>query len=349
MFNQQRLVEAQAALPSPPVARPMTPLAVLILFVLGALGDSTDPAGQRYLAENAKKDGVVVLPSGLQYKVMHSAPPGGATPKSTSDLCTCHYTGRLIDGTVFDSSVQRGRPATFSPGGVIGGWTEALMMMRPGDKWVLFIPADLAYGERGSGSRIPGGAALVFELELLSIREASWKDWLTLRTIAFTLLILYYVYSFFGGPSNKDLAEVKKFSARFLAENKQKDGVMTLPSGLQYKVLRAGKGDCHPLLNSPCSCNYEGRCAKDWPSGAKFDSSYDRGSPTTFAPNQVIGGWTEAMQLMVEGDMWELYIPSNLAYGDTGRVPGCLVFTIELIQIKGGSRPKSNLAKKKDT
>ena len=83
------------------------------------------------------------------------------------------------------------------------------------------------------------------------------------------------------------------------------------------------------------------RSAKDWPAGKKFESSsYDRGSPTAFAPNQVIGGWIEAMQLMVEGDKWEMYIPSNLAYGDNGRVPGCLVFTMEIIKIQGGSKPK---------
>ena len=84
---------------------------------------------------------------------------------------------------------------------------------------------------------------------------------------------------------------------------------MTLPSGLQYKVVESGKGTDHPTANSPCECHYEGRTAGNYPSGAKFDSSYDRGSPTTFAPNQVIKGWTEAMQLMVEGDKWELYIP----------------------------------------
>ena len=136
-----------------------------------------------------------------------------------------------------------------------------------------------------------------------------------------------------GGP--KQVAATSAFDTNFLAENKLKEGVVTLPSGLQYKVLRAGDGDAHPLPNSPCECHYEGRCAKDWPSGKKFDSSYDRGSPTAFAPNQVISGWTEAMQLMVEGDKWEMYIPSNLAYGDSGRVPGCLVFTMEIIKIKG--------------
>merc|ERR1711924_267908 len=96
--------------------------------------------------------------------------------------------------------------------------------------------------------------------------------------------------------------------------------------------------------SSPCLCHYEGRCAKDWPSGKKFDSSYKRGSPTSFAPNQVIKGWTEAMQLMVEGDKWEMYIPSDLAYGESGsppKIPGgsALVFRMEIIKIKGGKKP----------
>jgi FKBP-type peptidyl-prolyl cis-trans isomerase FklB len=89
---------------------------------------------------------------------------------------------------------------------------------------------------------------------------------------------------------------------KYLAENKGKDGVISLPSGLQYKVLRAGEGGFHPAPSSPCSCHYEGKLID----GTVFDSSYARGSPTTFAPNQVISGWTEAMQLMVEGDKWEM-------------------------------------------
>ncbi len=88
---------------------------------------------------------------------------------------------------------------------------------------------------------------------------------------------------------------------RFLEENKRRDGVVVLPSGLQYKVLRSGDGEHHPTVGSSCECHYEGRTAQQWPEGETFDSSYKRGSPTSFAPNQVIKGWTEAMQLMVEG------------------------------------------------
>ena len=93
--------------------------------------------------------------------------------------------------------------------------------------------------------------------------------------------------------------------AAFLAANKDKDGVITLASGLQYKVLEEGAGMEHPTVSTPCECHYAGRLLD----GTEFDSSYKRGTPTTFAPNQVIKGWTEAMQLMVQGDKWEMYIP----------------------------------------
>ena len=97
----------------------------------------------------------------------------------------------------------------------------------------------------------------------------------------------------------------------FLAKNKNAPGVITLPSGLQYKVLREGSGDSHPTADSSCECHYEGRVSQSWPKGETFDSSYARGSPTSFAPNQVIKGWTEAMQLMVEGDKWCVELVSN--------------------------------------
>mmetsp|Transcript_7460 Transcript_7460/g.15961 ORF Transcript_7460/g.15961 Transcript_7460/m.15961 type:complete len:245 (+) Transcript_7460:89-823(+) len=123
---------------------------------------------------------------------------------------------------------------------------------------------------------------------------------------------------------------------KFLDEKSMEPGVITLPSGLRYKVLEKGKGSFHPKVDSPCLCHYAGTLLD----GTEFDSSYSRGSPTTFAPNQVIKGWTEAMQLMVEGDKWELYIPSELAYGARGSPPkipadSALVFTIEMINIQG--------------
>lgn len=115
-----------------------------------------------------------------------------------------------------------------------------------------------------------------------------------------------------------------------------KQDVITLPSGLQYKILQKGNGSHHPTINSPTLCHYEGRLID----GTIFDSSYQRGSPTTFAPNQVIKGWTEIMQLMVEGDKFEIYIPSELGYGESGSPPkikpgDALIFIMEMIEIKG--------------
>ncbi len=122
--------------------------------------------GQAFLDENATKDGVVTTASGLQYQVLTEGQ--GAKPVA-SDEVTVHYHGTLIDGTVFDSSVDRGQPATFPVGGVIQGWVEALQLMNVGSKYKLFIPSNLAYGERGAGGSIGPNETLVFEVELLSI------------------------------------------------------------------------------------------------------------------------------------------------------------------------------------
>ena len=122
--------------------------------------------GIAYLAENAKKEGVVTTESGLQYEVLTKG--SGASP-TADDSVTVHYTGTLIDGTVFDSSVERGEPATFGVTQVIAGWTEALQLMSVGDKLRLVIPSDLAYGLRGAGPSIGPNSTLIFEVELLNI------------------------------------------------------------------------------------------------------------------------------------------------------------------------------------
>ena len=131
------------------------------------LSEKNKKEGEAFLAENKKKEGVVTLPSGLQYKVITAGT--GGMPKST-DTVTTHYRGTLIDGTEFDSSHKRGQPATFPVSGVIAGWTEALQLMKVGSKWQLFIPSDIAYGARGAGGTIGPNAALIFEVELLSIK-----------------------------------------------------------------------------------------------------------------------------------------------------------------------------------
>jgi len=143
---------------------------------------------------------------------------------------------------------------------------------------------------------------------------------------AFVLLIA----TAFAGTSEDGLA--------WLSKKRSEEGVIALPSGLMYKEVTAGTGKT-PTINSPTKCHYKGELID----GTEFDSSYKRGEPLTFAPNQVIKGWTEAMQLMKEGSKWELYIPSELGYGDRGAggsIPGgsVLVFTMEMIEVLGDSK-----------
>lgn len=126
-------------------------------------------ASETFLAQNSTKDGVVVLDSGLQYLVLNSGDAGAASP-SLQDSVLAHYHGTLADGSVFDSSVDRGEPATFGLSQVIPGWTEALQLMKVGDKWRLFIPPALAYGEASPTPAIPPNSALIFDVELLEIR-----------------------------------------------------------------------------------------------------------------------------------------------------------------------------------
>ena len=131
-------------------------------------GRAAREEGEKFLAENAKKEGVVVLESGLQYQVLTEAI--GQKP-TAADTVRCHYEGRLTDGTVFDSSYRRGEPATFPLRGVIAGWTEGLQHMAVGAKYRFFIPYQLGYGAQGAGGSIPPYAALVFDVELLGINE----------------------------------------------------------------------------------------------------------------------------------------------------------------------------------
>ena len=123
-------------------------------------------SGEAFLAANAKKEGVIVLPSGLQYEVITE---GDGKKPSATDRVQCHYEGTLIDGTVFDSSIKRGEPAVFGVNQVIKGWVEALQLMQEGAKWRLYIPYDMAYGEHGAGEMIPPYSALVFDVELIKV------------------------------------------------------------------------------------------------------------------------------------------------------------------------------------
>ncbi len=130
------------------------------------VAEANKRAGEEFLAENAKRPEVVTLPSGLQYEVLTEGK--GRTPKAT-DRVQCHYHGTMIDGQVFDSSIQRGTPAVFGVNQVIPGWVEALQLMPEGSRWKLYIPSQLAYGEQGAGGSIPANATLIFEVELIKV------------------------------------------------------------------------------------------------------------------------------------------------------------------------------------
>lgn len=129
--------------------------------------DTAKAEGEDFLKENAKKDGVVTLPSGLQYQVLRE---GNGKKPSATDQVECHYEGTLINGQVFDSSYRRGETATFGLNQVIAGWTEGLQLMQEGAKYRFFIPYQLAYGERGAGQSIPPYAALIFDVELIKVK-----------------------------------------------------------------------------------------------------------------------------------------------------------------------------------
>mmetsp|Transcript_22848 Transcript_22848/g.77149 ORF Transcript_22848/g.77149 Transcript_22848/m.77149 type:complete len:215 (-) Transcript_22848:13-657(-) len=158
------------------------------LLARAAAGSSAD-----WLEDNKRSHpDLVELPNGLQYRVLESGSSSGERPNANS-LCECHYEGRLVDGSIFDSSHARGRPATFKPSKVVPGWTLALQMMRPGDKWQLFLPPSLGYGEAGMPPRIPPSAVLIFELELLSVSEEAPMTFL--QTVAYGILTLAFGYA----------------------------------------------------------------------------------------------------------------------------------------------------------
>ncbi|MFZ5892592.1 MAG: FKBP-type peptidyl-prolyl cis-trans isomerase [Myxococcota bacterium] len=229
--------------------------------------------------------------SGLMSKVLK--PGSGKEKPGDVDKVKVHYTGWTKDGKMFDSSVQRGEPATFGVTQVIPGWTEALKLMAVGEKRRLWIPAKLAYGEKAP----PGAPAgdLTFDVELLEIVAA---------------------------PKPPEDVKAPPKTAK------------KTESGLNYRVLKAGTGKVHPKATDTVSVHYTG-----WTTdGTMFDSSVQRGAPASFALNQVIKGWTEGVQLMVEGEKTRFWIPGNLAYGDKPTRPGApagmLVFDIELLQIR---------------
>ena len=233
--------------------------------------------------------------SGLQYKILSKG--SGAKAPAATDRVEVHYTGwTSSNGEMFDSSVQRGRTATFAIRGVIPGWTEGLQLMKEGDKARFWIPANLAYGEVPKRPGAPAGQ-LTFDVELIKIIVP---------------------------PKMPEAPSVVKAAAASAAKT---------ASGLASRVLKAGTGKTKPKATDRVEVHYSG-----WTTDGKmFDSSIKRGRPATFGLNQVIKGWTEGLQLMVEGEKRRFWIPGPLAYGDTPKRPGApagtLVFDVELLKI----------------
>jgi FKBP-type peptidyl-prolyl cis-trans isomerase len=256
-------------------------------------------AAQAFLAKNKTAPGVVTLPDGLQYKIIQSGPATGAHP-GPRDTVKVDYEGKLIDGKVFDSSIARGKPAEFPLRGLIPAWIEAAQLMRPGDQWIIWAPPELAYGDEDKGP-IPGGSVLEFRLNLTDFTPA---------------------------PPMPD-------GTAFLAKNKTEAGVITLPDGLQYRVVVPGdpKGGS-PGKDDLVAVHYEGKLLD----GTTFDASVDEDQPAIFQLGALIPAWSEAISLMHPGDQWEIWAPPSLAYGDKAdkQIPAnsVLMFRIQLLAFK---------------
>ncbi len=251
--------------------------------------------GQAFLEKNKSAPGVVTTASGLQYKIVKSGPATGGSPK-VRDTIKVHYEGKLLDGSVFDSSIARGEPADFPLRGLIPAWVEAMQLMHPGDEWIIWAPPSLAYGDRDTG-KIPPGSVLEFKMQLIGFTPA---------------------------------APVPD-AATFLTANKAKPGVVTLPSGLQYRVIRAGDpAGGSPKADDVVAVHYQGKLLD----GTVFDSTQGR-DPAVFQVGGLIKGWVEALQLMHPGDQWMIWTPPELGYGATGDevIPANSVLEFQMVLI----------------
>ena len=251
--------------------------------------------GQAFLDKNKTAPGVVALPSGLQYKIVKSGPKTGASP-AIRDMIKVHYEGKLLNGTVFDSSIARGQPADFPLRGLIPAWVEAVQLMHPGDEWIIWAPPALAYGEVDKGP-IPGGSVLEFKMSLIGFTPA---------------------------PPMPD-------AATFLTANKAAAGVVTTASGLQYKVIQAGDPTGgSPKADDMVAVYYQGSLLD----GTVFDSTRG-GDPAVFQVGSLIPGWVEALQLMHPGDQWMIWTPPSLAYGDKAdeTIPANSVLEFQMVLV----------------
>ncbi len=191
------------------------------LCLIASVRAETNYKGKEFLSENADRDGVTTTESGLQYRILESGPPSGRSPNASSP-CVVHYRGWLIDGTEFDSSFARGKPATLSPSGVVPGWREALLMMREGDRWEVCLPSELAYGDRQAGKHISPGSVLCFEIQLIQVQESAWYSRFIPKSPMLWFVGLYFLVNVFGrrlarylfGVGGGDVKEIPLSAAR---------------------------------------------------------------------------------------------------------------------------------------
>ena len=267
--------------------------------------DPTNPLAT-YIPWDAERAEVQTTESGLQYVVVRESEEDSEMP-GPRDRVSVMYDGRLTDGTVFDSSYERGSSATFGVNQVISGWTEGLQLMSVGDEFIFYIPTELGYGQNPRpGGVIKPGDDLIFRVELKQVVKApeprptdeeAWAKY---------------------APWDSDLPEVQKTG-----------------SGLEYVVLASGDAaGTQPQGSDRVVVYYEGRFDEG---GGVFDSAFKRGEAAIFPVNRVIPGWIEALQLMRSGDRWLVHVPGDLAYGPAGNGPippnAALNFEVELMDV----------------
>ena len=259
-----------------------------------------------YMPWNSDHESVLKTQSGLEYIIIKSGDADGVSP-TPQDQVRVHYEGRLADGgKKFDSSFDRGEPAVFPAGGLIKGWVEALQMMKPGDEWLLYIPSELGYGERGAGGGdIPGGAALIFHMQLLDVVKAQAAD--------------------------------EEAWNKYTPWPTESEDVLKTASGLEYVILASGDpASTTADENDFVLVHAEGRLADG---ESVFISSFMEGAPKRLPAGQpVLGqGWQEAVQMMRAGDHWLVKVPYTLAFGEEGSGPipakSDVIFEIDMQQI----------------
>ena len=291
-------------------------------------------AADAYLAENAAREGVRVTDSGLQIETLE---PGDGPQPTAADILRINYELRVADGPVLDSSEAAGAPVVLPGYEQLGlpGLLEAVPQMKEGERARITMPPALAFGAQvPPGAPVGANDVIVFDIDLVEVIAADDEERLAaLREEETARMEAAQAEAREAFDAMR--AENQAASADFLAQKQAEAGVTATDSGLLYEVVEDGGDGPSPEATDRVRVHYRGTL----PSGETFDSSYDRGTPTEFALNQVIAGWTEGVALMDVGDTYRFYIPADLAYGERGTPGGpigpdqALVFDVELLAV----------------